>query len=183
MAVTWDYLQARRAKLKDRPAVRNGQVNWWMPERPRDPKHMLRPKITTPHLVLVPRFALDVKGKYAVSHAPFVFPIESGAEEDLLRFFLAVLNSTACFWHITTHSHSYQRGYARLEAATLSQTRVPDPSGVDPSIMRRILRLVDKRLTCTTSEGMQATERELDDLVADLYGLTVKERRGIGMEG
>jgi len=179
---TWEYLQAHRAKLRDRPAVRRGQVAWWMPERPREPRHLLRPKITTPHLVLVPRFAIDQDGKYAVSHSPFLFPIESGVEEDMLHFFLAVLNSTACFWHITTHSHSYQRGYARLEAATLSQTPVPDPSKVGSSTMRLILRLVEKRLTCTHGEAARALERELDGLVAGLYGLTADERRGIGME-
>src|ERR1017187_1156499 len=179
---TWEYLKLHRAILKDRSPVKSGHLEWWMPVRPRRPEHMMRPKIVTPHLVLVPRFAFDAEGRYAVSHSPFLYPHEGESEDDVLHFFLAVLNSTSAFWHITVHSHSYQRSYARLEAATLSQTPVPDPTKVDPTIMRQILRLVDKRLTTPEGEPAQKIERELDSIVADLYRLTEKERKGIGME-
>lgn len=179
---TWEYLKSHKPLLKDRSPVKSGHLAWWMPVRPRKPEHMIRPKIVTPHLVLVPRFAFDVEGKYAVSHSPFLYPHEGESEDDILRFFLAVLNSTSAFWHITSHSHSYQRGYARLEAATLSQTPVPDPTQVDRITMRHILRLVDKRLTSPEGETAQRIERELDSIVADLYRLTQSERAGIGME-
>jgi len=179
---TWAHLVAHRPILKERSPVIKGDLEWWMPVRPRKPEHMMRSKIVTPHLVLAPRFGLDEKGRYAVSHSPFLFPTGDGAEKDMLQFFLAVLNSTPCFWHIATHSHSYQRGYARLEAATLSQTPVPDPTRIDKTIMRHVLRLVEKRVATIDRDKAQEMERELDRMVADLYKLTEKERRGIGME-
>jgi len=179
---TWEYLQSHRSRLRNRPAVQKGNLEWWMPERPRSPMEMLRPKIVTPHLVLVPRFALDRDGRYAVSHSPYLFSTSGGADDDILRFFLAVLNSTICFWHVSTHSYSYLRGYARLEAATLSRTRVVDPSKVDHATMRQTIRLVDRRLGCEDPETAEKLEREIDTVVAELYGLTAKERKGIGME-
>jgi len=179
---TWDYLQSHKRHLNSRPPVKRKSLEWWRPERPRSPEDMLRPKIVTPHLVLVPRFGLDCDGRYAVSHAPFLSALEDNASSDILRFFLAVLNSSACFWHISTHSYSYQRGYVRLETATLAETPVPDPSQVEHATMRQVLRLVDKRLSCEAKDLIAKLELEIDELVAGLFHLTEKERRGIGME-
>ncbi len=91
---------------------------------PRLPQNMMVPKVVSPHLSLVPRFALDADGAYAVSHSPLLYPKDSGVAQELLRFFVAVLNSTVCYWHITAHSHTYARGYAMLEPKTLKPVHI-----------------------------------------------------------
>lgn len=179
---TWDYILSYKDKLESRKSVIRGQLPWWQPVSPRLPEHMMRPKIISPHLVLVPRFSLDYKGKYSISRAPLLYPKETGAENDLLRFFLAVLNSSSCYWHIATHSHTYKGGYVMLEPKTLKKTPVPDPNKISPSVMRRVLYLVDKRLLVSESVAL-AIEKEIDELIADLYGLSSKERCALGMEG
>ncbi len=178
---TWEYLNSHRKGLKARSSVIKNKIAWWEPERPREPKNMMRPKIVSPHLVLVPRFSLDRDGRYAISRSPLLYPKEYAAEDDLLRFFVAVLNSTACFWYMATHSHPYQRGYTMLEPKTLKGTPTPDPTQVVPETMRRLLRLVDKRIVASESVALDI-EREIDVLVADLYELSSKERRILGME-
>ena len=181
-AGTWEYLCRNRAKLESRRSNTEGGRAWWEPVRPRKPGDMFRPKIVTPHLVVVPRFALDADGRYAVSHSPFLYPKDQFGDPDLLlRFFVAVLNSTVCYWHVARHSHHYQHGYAMLEVGTLSGTPVPDPARVPPALMRRLLGLVNDRLGC---EGSRAADLELqlDRTVADIYGLTQDERRILGME-
>jgi methylase of polypeptide subunit release factors len=178
---TWEYLQLHKHKLRSRAPVRNGQLDWWRPVRPRPPEHMMRPKIISPHLVLVPHFSLDREGKYAISHSPLLYPKETGAEDDLLRFFVAVLNSTPCYWHVATHSHVYRGGYVMLEPKTLKKTPVPDPAQVSPTIKRRLLALVDKRLSLSGPAAMDV-EKQIDELVADFYGLSSQERRVLGME-
>jgi hypothetical protein len=177
---TWKYLQSHKERLSERAPVRKRNLPWWRPVWPRSPKSMMRPKIVTPHLVLVPRFSFDSKGRYAVSHSPFMYPKETGAEKDLLRYFVAVLNSSACYWHIATHSHIYQRGYAMLEKKTLNKTRVPDPASVPTTTMRDLLALVDRRLS-TSGADIAALEQQIDEAVAGLYGLTQRERRALGM--
>ena len=141
---------------------------------------MMRPKIISPHLVLVARFSVDIEGKYAISRAPLLYPKEEGAEEDLLQFFVAVLNSSPCFWYIATHSHKYRGGYVMLEPKTLLQTPVPDPSIIPPKEMRSILDLVDKRLTLSGEQAI-AVEGQLDELVAKLYGLSAREIEALGI--
>lgn len=178
---TWKYLLSHKEELSKRPPVRSKVIPWWRPERPRSPENMMRPKIVTPHLVLVPRFSFDSKGKYAISRAPLLYPKDTGAEKDLLRYFVAVLNSHACYWHIATHSHVYRSGYAMLEVKTLKKTPVPDPAQVSTQTMRQLLELVNRRLTAT---GISVTdvEMQIDELVADLYGLSRHERRALGMD-
>lgn len=141
----------------------------------------MRPKLVGPHLVLSPRFSLDSEGRYAISHSPLLYPLEPRVEEDMLRFFLGVLNSTACYWYMATHSHTYGGGYIMLEPKTMRTTPVPDPRKVPTSKMRRLLALVDRRMLAS---GLAALELEyrIDDLVADLYGLSASERRALGVE-
>lgn len=177
---TWRYLLSHRRRLESRHPVRRRQLAWWRPVRPRPPDHMMRPKIVSPHLVVVPRFSLDLGGEYAVSHSPLLYPRETGGEEDMLRFFAAVLNSTACYWWISRHSHKYRSGYLMLEPKSLRRAPVPDPSVVAPDVMRRLLRLVDERLF-TSGLAAVEIERRADHLVADLYGLSSEERTAVGM--
>jgi len=178
---TWAYLSAYREKLEKRSAVKTNAIPWWRPERPREPKHMFQPKIVTPHLVISPRFALDARGRFAISRAPVLFSnIEGAAGQDHLTFLLGILNSSACFWHIAQRSHIYDRGYSRLEGATLKGIRIPAFSSVDRNISRKLVRLVENRIEATGATALEI-EDTIDDLVADLYGLTAAERRIVGI--
>ena len=179
---TWEYLLNHRGQLERRRPVSSKDLAWWRPTRPREPRNLLRPKIVTPHLVLAPRFSLDLRGRFAVSHTPMILSPHCGAEDDLLKYLLAVLNSSACFWYIFERSYKYQRGYARLEVRTLSMARVPDPSRVDRPLMRRLVRLVDERLEAKDAKAFDI-ESEIDGFVADLYGLSPRERDLVGMKG
>jgi type I restriction-modification system DNA methylase subunit len=184
---TWEFLLQNRTKLEARRAVKSGQIPWWRPERPRQPKHLLLPKIVTPHLVLAPRFALDRQGRFAVSHAPYIVVehnkdiVEGGIQErDLLLYLLAVLNSTAAFWYLSQRSHVYERGYSRLEVATLNQVRIPSFRLLAATLRSRILRLVEARLTASGDAALRI-EGELDGLIADIYGLSDHERETVGI--
>ncbi|GAF69038.1 unnamed protein product, partial [marine sediment metagenome] len=177
---TWKYLRQNSKALKGRAAVRAGNLAWWSPERPRPPQHLMRPKIVSPHLVLLPRFSLDATGRFAVSHCPLMYPRVAGDEEDMLRFFLAVLNSTIAHWQIAQQSHKYSRGYLMLEPKTLRTLHVPDPAQVPVSTMKKLLANVAR---CLQGGGSAGAEAELDRQVAELYGLSAEERAEIGMEG
>lgn len=178
---TWAYLESHQATLLARLPVRRGQLAWWQTVRARLPENMMRPKIVTPHIVLTPRFALDSKGSYAVSHAPLLYPKQVGVEDDLLRFFVAVLNSTVCFNSISDQAHKYGKGYSVLEVGTLRNTRVPDPTAVSTTTMRHILALVENRLAASGTAIVEI-EKEIDEVVLELYGLNTTERQALGLE-
>jgi len=176
---TSEYLKSNGPKLKDRSSVKAGGVAWWCPHRPTPVLKMLRPKLVSPHLILVPRFSFDESGKYAVSHSPWLVPKEDTRGEELLRYFLAILNSTVAYWQILQTSHKYSRGYAMLEKKTLRNVTVPHPKDVEPAVMKRLLSLVEMRLG---DPNLKHVETQLDELVCELYGLSEEERRQIGLE-
>lgn len=176
---TWNYLVAHQGTLGNRRPVQRGQLQWWEPVRPRSPEDLLRPKVVSPHLVLVPRFSFDREGKYAVSRTCYVYPKAAGAEDDLLRFFVAILNSPVCYWYVSTHSHKVSRGYTMLEPKTLKPVPVPNPDKVSSASMEQLLCLVDQRLADPEAISV---EKEIDSIVADLYGLSAKDRQAVGIE-
>jgi methylase of polypeptide subunit release factors len=178
---TWKYLSSNRGQLEKRSAVMRGSLPWWRPERPRKPSEMLRPKIVTPHLVISPRFGLDLLGKYAISRAPMILSGLSGPIElEHLCYLLAILNSSPCFWDITRRSHVYDRGYSRLELATLKGIRVPSFGQIDRGTVRKLIGLTRMRMGAVAPKAFEI-EAEIDDLVADLYGLSPEEKKTIGM--
>jgi methylase of polypeptide subunit release factors len=177
---TWQYLGRHKSKLEKRGSLRTENKKWWEPIRPRQRKNILSPKIVTPHLVLVPRFALDATGEYAVSHSPFMIPREKSAGIDVLKFFLGVLNSSVCFWYLSNHSHTYQHGYLLLEPKTLVNTPVPDPSKLPPNKVKLLIDLVDQRLICKSVDSKRL-ENEIDLVVAEMYGISETEKTSLGI--
>jgi hypothetical protein len=175
---TWRYLERHKDVLEGRRSVEKGNVPWWCPERSRKPSNMLRAKIVSPHLIVLPRFSLDPAGRYAVSHCPLMYPLGKGNEVEILRFFVAVLNSSVSLFEIVRLSHKYRRGYAMLEPKTLNAMPVPDPATVPLKVMREIQRSVARRIEGASPE----LDRRLDQLVAEIFGLTAEERQLIGMD-
>lgn len=176
---TWDHLCEHKAELSRRSSVIRGDFPWWRPERPRPPSNLMRAKIVSPHLIVMPRFSLDEDGRFAVSHCPLMYPRERGSDVELLRYFLAILNSPVSLWQIVQLSHKYRRGYAMLEPKTLKQMAVPDPARVPVRTMKRIQAVVSRRLKDPSD---RRAELQIDDLVAQLYGLSPTERSLVGME-
>jgi methylase of polypeptide subunit release factors len=176
---TWDYLLSQKYKISIRTVK---TMNWWLPARLRfrDENRLGSPKILTPHLVLIPRFSMDIDGKYLVSHSPYLSQMIANAAPEFLKFFLAILNSTVGAWLISTHSDKYSKGYSRLEVKTLNSIPVPDPAKVKPTILLKLLHLVDQKLA-----GKVATEidSEIDELVAEIYDLNTSEKLVVGFEG
>jgi hypothetical protein len=171
---TWKYLSRRRVELESRRSVQFGNVPWWRPVRPRTPDTLLRPKIVCPHLMLTPRFAVDVKGGFAVSHSPFIIASDPAEEPVLLRFFCGVLNSSVCNWYLRRYAPKYGGGYNRLEVASLRGVPVPDFARISAGDLSSVIRLVDRLMLTNNDERLDG---ELDDLIARLYGFTPGERK------
>jgi len=177
--LTFNYLMDNQDKLQSKKTFQN--ENWWRPLRTRQPEHMLRSKIITPHLTITPKFSFDATGEFAVSRSPYLIPkSDNVAGDELLHFFLAVLNSTPCYWYISNHSHKYSQGYTMVEVKTLQMTPVPDPASIAPNIMKKLLSLVKRRLSTSGLESL-SIENEIDDIVCDLYGLNKEDKSILGI--
>ncbi len=173
---TWRYLESHRAALSQRRSVRANTVKWWRPERPREPEFILRPKIVAPHLMLTPRFALDLQGTVAVSHAPFVVLREPAEEDVLLRVFCAILNSSIMGWHIRAYAPKYSRGYSRIEVGLLNDVPIPDVGATSPSLINEVVRVVDKLIRNGSNHDLEGA---LDSIVAEMFGFSASDRNKI----
>lgn len=186
---TLAHLEAHGEFLRSRRQVIAGSFPWWRPERPRSPEKLLRPKIMSPHLVLLPRFSLDTTGQYAVTRSPIMLG-KRGMEIEMLRYFVAVLNSSVAFWQIANQAHKYRQSYNMLEPNTLRQIRVPDPRSVPASTMSRLQRIVrdilvqsqDPRVAMGSDPDSVNFEAELDDIVTGLFELSRDERSAVGLD-
>jgi hypothetical protein len=170
---TWKYLLLHQEMLESRYAVKKENKSWWQLDSPRC-DYLLRPKIISPHLSIMPRFSLDIEGKFAVIRSPIIYPKDRQLESDLLRYFVAILNSSICYRYISEHSHKYGSGYSMLEPKTLLKTPVPDPTKVSSFDMSQLLRLVDQRFLASGKEAIQL-EIEIDKAVSKLYGFTEED--------
>ncbi|HRK52764.1 MAG TPA: N-6 DNA methylase [Cyclobacteriaceae bacterium] len=171
---SFERLSKYRKVLRKRKEVEEGRIEWWEPNRPRDPSFMLVPKIVTPHLVFSPKFSLDLKGSFAISRAPFL-AVREGVNDDMLFYILAVLNSRVCFWYMLSRTAKYQHGYAMLEKKSLVELPIPDPDEIDNKILIiDLISLVKKRIR---AQGDAAAELELriEEQVAKLYNLSEGE--------
>lgn len=182
--ITWKYLKSNEDHLKSKKSFTKTK-EWWRPLRTRQPEHLLIPKIVTPHLTITPKFSLDAAGKYGISRSPFLISklsasVSMSVEKEMLLYFLAVLNSTPCFWFVSNHSHKYSKGYTMLEVKTLENTPVPDPSKVPVGLFKKIVNLVTKRLNSNPIDG-EVFEIELDSIICDLYNMSTEEKRVIGL--
>ena len=111
-------------------------------------------------MTIIPKFTIDLNGKFGVSRSPFLIPKESGSgEKELLLYFLGVLNSTPCYWYISNHSHKYSSGYTMIEVKTLEQTPVPNPSIISINDFTRIVDLVQRRFKNYTCRWFKYRKR------------------------
>jgi hypothetical protein len=162
----YSYLESKRSELSNRRPVERGQLEWWEPARMRGPGKLLVPKIVTPHLMFLPKFALDSRGVFAVSHSPYMSNLIT-EDIDLLAYLTAILNSPFVADWLMTHSHRYNRGYALLEVAQMREAPIPDPARAPVNVIGRIVQLVRVNSRELSHEG-SAAKMELSELVAEL---------------
>jgi hypothetical protein len=169
---TWEYLESNKSTLSARKSAIESNV-WWRPTRSR-PQTILRPKIVCPHLMLTPRFSVNLAGNFAISRSPFVIVKDEdlGEENTLLRFFCAVLNSTVCNWYLRANAPKYGKGYNRLEVSSLNHLPVPDLLKIDT---RRVIAISEKVEEITRSYN-STLDDEIDREVSELYGLSASDR-------
>jgi len=182
---TWQYFLQHRKELENRYL---GSLKWWMIKTPIIPEYLYQPKIITPYLSLMPRFSLDIIGKYAVSRSPYfilkkqeIISTESeeefedsGDNKELLYYFLGILNSIPCYWYIANHSLKYSSGYNKLEVYTLKNTPVPPPDEINTKDKMKLINLVKNRMEAKEKD-IRTLEKEINKVACKLYGLTAEE--------
>jgi len=169
------HLSRFKGVLSQRREVQNGVIQFFQLQWPREPAIFEGPKIVVPYRSEQAAFAFNDEQWYCRSDC---YVITEGNEEYSLPFILAILNSRVGFAWLY-HKGKRKGSMLELFQVPLSEVPIAKPS---VKVKAQLEKLVEKRLglTSVATDARQRAEaerieREIDQVVYALYGLTAEE--------
>jgi hypothetical protein len=184
--LAWDYLSKNRAALEAREDGRMRGDSWFGYVYPKNLEVMLSPKILVPDIADRAQAAIDLKGELAfASGYGLTLKDESRVPPKLL---LGLLNSRLLGFCIRDVSTPLRGGFFRYFTQFIEQLPIQRPK---PAVSRDLVDLVETMLGLNhrvrietmpqrreqLQRQIDATDRQIDQLVYELYGLTADEIR------
>jgi type I restriction-modification system DNA methylase subunit/predicted type IV restriction endonuclease len=174
--------------FKDEAEKRYDKGDYWWELRSCDYySEFERSKIILPDISLRGNFTLDDDGKYYCSNTAYII----GSDD---KYLLGLLNSKLITFYYKNTAATYRGGYLRFIYQYLSNIPIRiinfnDPK--DKSRQDQMVFLVEKMLELHTQlaaakstqekpaiqRQIDATDKQIDELVYELYGITEEERR------
>ena len=183
--LTWAYLNLNRTYLENREDGKLRGPKWYSYGRSQALDVMPLPKIFTPDIAPEPAFSYDVTGECfftgGVSGGYGLLPQE-GVQPEVL---LALLNSRLLGWVIAQTATQMRGGYFSFESRFIRGLPIVLPeknTGVLVSFVEKMTTLKPKLRTAKSDteraalqNAIRKTDRDIDKLVYELYGLTPEE--------
>ncbi len=184
------YLSNHAPELKSRAAYKRGDCEWWKFTWPLHEEHYDRKRIICPYLAPSNRFALDSQKEF-LSLTDTTVLFENRQAEDMF-YLLGLLNSRLLTFRFRTIGKLKSGGiyeYFWNSVSRLPIRRIDFSEPTDKATHDRMVILVDsmqalnKQLAAAKSVSQnsilrrqtEATDRQIDQLVYQLYGLTDEE--------
>ncbi|MEO5357391.1 MAG: Eco57I restriction-modification methylase domain-containing protein [Nitrospirae bacterium YQR-1] len=172
--LAWKYLLENKKTLESREKDRMSHEQFYAYIYPKNLTEFEKPKIVTPDIASGCQMTVDERGLY---HTTTIYSfIFKKTVKESLKYFLSILNSRL-FWYFLTTTGSVLRGnYFRFKTNYLMP--FPIPRGLSLNEQQPFITLVDKILTLKQNDSKADTtaiEREIDQMVYKLYGLTPEE--------
>ncbi len=124
-----------------------------------------KPKIIIPDIAKEAKFTFDLTTSY-VDTTCFFIPVN-----DL--YLLGILNSKVILYFYTTITSQIRGGYLRYKKQYIEQIPIPNPTKTE----QNEITLLVQRCLDAKGVGVEEWEAGINELVADLYGLTEEEKR------
>ena len=190
---TMEYLRECKYRLDQREKGRFKGENWYCYGRPQNLNRFEVPeKIIMPDVVNRGECFLDTSGSWLIDTAYALVPISTNRLN--IRYILGVLNSHILTYYLRETGTSLRGGYFRMKTAYLYRFPFRTINFSDPADVQlhdHMVVLVDRMLTIhqqlakanTPAEKtllqrqIDTTDRRIDALVYELYGLTKEEIR------
>lgn len=166
------YLNLYRSILEEREYVTKGGRKWyeiWVPHHPEAWKY---PKIVFRDIAQQPTFWMDLSG--SIVNGDCYWLINNNPEQiDLLWLVLAVANSSfiETFYDYRFHNKLYA-GRRRFMTQYVEKFPLPNP---DAKISKCIVEITKNLYNLLPSSQVDALERELDQLVWQAFGFSIKK--------
>jgi hypothetical protein len=189
---TFEYLLENKTLLENRERGRMRGRDWYAYIYPKNIEVMRTSKILVPDIADRASFALDETGEYAFTSG-YGITLKSNVNESP-KYILGLLNSNVLDFCLKNISTAMRGGFLRyftqfMEQLPIRAINFSDPA--DKARHDRMVRLVEEILGLhkqseaakTPDEKIRlqrqidATDHQIDQLVYELYGLTVEEIR------
>ncbi len=184
------HLTEREEQLKQRAAFQRGNCDWWRYTWPLHKDHMHKSKLLCPYLATTNRFALDEQKRFlGLTDTTVLYEIE---QPEQLRYILGLLNSRLLTFRFKFIGKLKSAGIieyfwnsiSKLPIRRINFADVQDRTRHDQmvSLVNHMLSLHERYSEVTTNHEqtilqhqIDATDRQIDRLVYELYGLTGEE--------
>jgi hypothetical protein len=187
---TFRYLSENKAYLEQRERGRMRGAGWYGYIYPKNIDVMSASKILVPDIADGPSFALDQAGEYALTSG-YAITLRPEAAESL-KYVLGLLNSRLLDFHLRRASTTMRGGFFRYFTQFIERLPVPSIDFSDPpdkarhdrmvELVERMLEVHKKLAAAKTAHEktvlqreIETTDRQIDQLVYELYGLTKDE--------
>jgi N-6 DNA Methylase/TaqI-like C-terminal specificity domain/Type I restriction enzyme R protein N terminus (HSDR_N) len=185
-----EHLRTCEAQLKERAAFKRGDCDWWRYTWPLHKELLPRRKLLCPYLATFNRFALDEDLKFlGLTDTTVLF---DSAQPEELRYILGLLNSRLLTFRFRYIGKLKSGGIIEYFWNTISKLplrRIDFNDERDTASHDRVVGLVERMLTLqkqltsaktppdrtNLQSQIDATDRQIDPLVYELYGLTEDE--------
>jgi len=187
---TFAYLQENRTYLESREHGRMRGEDWYAYIYPKNIDLMQLPKILVPDIADRAAFALDEAGEYAFTSG-YGITLRPDVRE-APRYVLGLLNSRVLDFYLKSISTTLRGGFFRyftqfVERLPIRRIDFSDPA--DQARHDRMVALVEQMLKLhqdlaaaktahdktLLQRQIEATDKQIDQLVYELYGLTEEE--------
>jgi hypothetical protein len=187
----YSYLKSHQSVLGAREKGRFKGANWFAFGYPKSMNLFGLPKIVVPDYNNEPSFTFDDQGYFYKTGYGIVL---KDTTKESPFYLLGLLNTQLLFQHLLRIGTTLRGGYVRFWTQFTSQLPIPAIDFSDPGDVARHDRIVDLakamlQLHRTATDmrtpvekgsierQIAATDREIDQLVYELYGLTEEEIR------
>jgi len=177
---TWQYLKENEEKLRRREHGKMDHDKWYAYVYPKNLEEFDKPKILIQVLANRATMTVDLEGKYYFvgggNAGGYGLTLKPQYELDL-RYILALLNSTLLDRLLKSISTQFRGGYYSYAKRFIEQLPIVI---ADDNSQNKIVSLVDKILTSREETTRWKLERELEDIIFEIYALTKSEIELIG---
>lgn len=199
--LTWEYLEENRTQLKSRNKGKMGK-NWYGYVYKKNHTRFGIPKLVVPSLANKSSFSPDIEGNYYFAGSGGGggggYGVSLNKDVTLSYYYLlGILNSTISTFFLKTISTSFRGGYMALNRQYIEKLPIRTINFDHPEDVARhdrLVKLVEQMLqlhkdikTARTPQDREsikrqidATDKQIDTLVYELYGLSEDEIRIIG---
>ena len=188
--LTFNYLMQNKEVLENREKGKMLGSSWYAYIYPKNIQLMKSPKILVPDIANRASFAWDDQGDYAFTSG-YGITLKSNVKESI-KYILGLLNSNLLDFYLKNISTTMRGGFFRYFTQFIEQLpiRLIDFSNTkEKNIHNQIVKLVEQMLSLheklhevntppakrMVQQQIQATDRQINQLVYELYELTNEE--------